>query len=97
MSGLQENEIALMTDVESMFYQLGVLEEDRIFLKFLWKTDGKYQNLVIYCEMNVHVLVQHHHLGAVIMPRRKYHLVIKKFGKAKPQIHYVETFMLMIC
>ena len=39
-----------------MFYQVRVSEEHRRFLKFLWWKDGKYENPVIDCEMNVHVV-----------------------------------------
>ena len=38
-----------------MFYQVRVSEEHRRFPKFLWWKDGKYENAVIDCEMNVHV------------------------------------------
>ena len=44
-----------MADIESMFYQVRVSEEHRRFLKFLWWKDGKYENPVTDCEMNVHV------------------------------------------
>ena len=40
LSRFQENEIALMADIESMFYQVQVSEEHRRFLKFLWWKDG---------------------------------------------------------
>ena len=55
LSRSRENEIALMIDIEYMFYQVRVSEEHRRFLKFLWWKDGKYENPVIDCEMNVHV------------------------------------------
>ena len=44
-----------MTDIESMFYKVRVSEEHGRFLKFLWWKDGKYENPVIDCEINVHV------------------------------------------
>ena len=44
-----------MADIESMFYKVQVSEEHRRFLKSLWWKDGKYKNLVIDCEMNLHV------------------------------------------
>ena len=55
LSSFRENKIALMADIESLFYQVPVWEEDRRFLVFLWWKDGKCKNPVIDCEINVHV------------------------------------------
>ena len=55
LSRFRENEITLMVDIESMFYQVQVSEEHRRFLKFLWWKDGKYKNPVVDCEINVQV------------------------------------------
>ena len=51
----QGNEIALMGDIEAMFYQVRVSEEYGRFLKFLWWKDGKHKNEVVDYEMTMHV------------------------------------------
>ena len=44
-----------MTDIEQVFYQVMVTEKHRCYLKFLWWKDGNYSNLIVDCQMNVHV------------------------------------------
>ena len=53
LSSFRENEIEVMADIEPMFYWVRVSEEHERFLKFLWWKDGKYENPVIDCAMNV--------------------------------------------
>ena len=48
-------EIPIMADIESMFYQVYVKEEHRCFLRFLWWPDGDYTKKLKEYEMCVHV------------------------------------------
>ena len=83
LSRLWENEIALMSDIESMFYQVRVSEEHRRFLKFLWWKDGKNENQVIDCEMNVHVFGATSSPGCSNYPLKKASLDYKEVCGSK--------------
>lgn len=50
----QEN-IAVMADVEAMFYQVAVKEEDTDLLRFLWWPEGNHQKELAEFKMKVHV------------------------------------------
>ena len=54
--------IAISCDIEKMFYQFSVNEEDRNFLSFLWWKDGKYDTEPQEYRMTVHLF------GAVSSP-----------------------------
>ena len=47
--------MAVIGDMESIFYQVGVSEEHRSLLRFLWCKDGDLNNLPIDHEMGRHV------------------------------------------
>ncbi len=47
--------MALMADVESMFYQVRVPEEDTDLLRFLWWPEGDLNNDVEEFKMKVHL------------------------------------------
>ncbi len=51
----RENEIPIMADIESMFYQVRVADEHRSLLKFLWWPNGDYTKELKEYEMSVHV------------------------------------------
>ena len=56
LSRFKEHNVAFMADIESMFYQVMVSEEHKCYLKFLWWKDGNYNNPIIDCQMNMHVV-----------------------------------------
>jgi hypothetical protein len=64
----RENEIAIVGDIESMFYQVRVDENDTNYLKFLWFKDGNVENEVVEHKMLVTYLEQSHHQVVQIMP-----------------------------
>ena len=78
-----------MADIESMFYKVQVSEEHRRFLKSLWWKDGKYKNLVIDCEMNLHVFGATSWLGCSNYDLKKISLNYKEFcgSKASETLH----------
>ena len=47
--------IAIMADIEAMFYQVQVPPEQRSFLRFLWWKDGMFDQEPDTFEMNVHI------------------------------------------
>ena len=98
LSRIRENEIALMTDIESMFYQVRVSEEHRRYFKFLWWKDGKYENSVTDCEMNVHVFGATSSLECSNYPLKKTSLDYKYVWESKAsdtlrQIFYVDDML----
>ena len=42
LARLRQETIAFMADIEQMFYQVKVKEEDQDFLRFLWWPDGDF-------------------------------------------------------
>ena len=58
----REEDIALMADIESMFYQVAVPKEGRDFLRFLWWSDGDLDGELKEYRMTVHLF------GAVSSP-----------------------------
>ena len=50
----RQEEIAMMADVESMFYQIKVPDKQRKYLRFLWWPDGNLEADLEACEMTVH-------------------------------------------
>ena len=51
----REEPVSFMADVESMFYQVRVPEEQRDFIRFLWWPDGKLNHEIQEYQMNVHI------------------------------------------
>ena len=51
----REEDIALMADIESMFYQVAVPKEDRDFLRFLWWSYGDLDGELKEYRMTVHL------------------------------------------
>ena len=51
----RQDHVAIMADIESMFYQVKVPTEQRHFLKFLWWKDGNYNGELKDYVMCVHV------------------------------------------
>jgi len=51
----RKEDIALMTDVQSMFHQFYVSEEDRNYLRFLWWEDGDTSKQLKEYRMKVHL------------------------------------------
>lgn len=52
---LRQYEVAYMTDVESMFHQVKVPENDRDLLRFLWWPNGDLYKEVEEYQMAVHL------------------------------------------
>lgn len=50
-----EEPVALMADIESMFYQVNVPERDADLLRFLWWPDGKLDEPMKEYRMMVHL------------------------------------------
>ena len=55
LTRFRELPIAVMADVEKMFYQVRVAEHHRSLLRFLWWQDGDWTKQPTDYEMNVHV------------------------------------------
>lgn len=51
----REESVAVTCDIEGMFLQVGVKEEDRDFLRFLWWQDGDYTAAPTEYRMTVHL------------------------------------------
>ncbi|XP_062566787.1 uncharacterized protein LOC134229094 [Saccostrea cucullata] len=51
----REEEIAVMGDIDSMFYQVRVPPQDATFLRFLWWKDGNPSNSLLEYQMIVHL------------------------------------------
>lgn len=51
----RKEEIAVMCDIDSMFYQVCVLLRDASFLRFLWWKDGDPSKSVTKYQMVVHL------------------------------------------
>ena len=65
----RKEEIAYMADIESMFYQVMVPEEQRCFLRFLYWPDGQLDADPVEYEMCVCTLLALYHQGVVqILP-----------------------------
>ena len=54
LTRFRQHTIATMADIESMLYQVRVLENQRRYLQFLWWEDGDSRNVVQEYEMCVH-------------------------------------------
>jgi hypothetical protein len=52
---LRLDDVAIMGDVETMFYQVGVSQEDSSFLRFLWWEDGDTSKNLLEYHMVVHL------------------------------------------
>lgn len=50
----RQEPIALMADIQAMFHQVRVAEEDVDFLRFLWWSDGNLNQELTTCRMIVH-------------------------------------------
>ncbi|XP_068758062.1 uncharacterized protein [Montipora capricornis] len=51
----RQERIAIMADIEAMFYQVRVTEEDRTFLRFLWWPEGSLDENLEEYQMVVHL------------------------------------------
>lgn len=51
----RQDTIAVMADVEAMFYQVGVKEEDTNLLRFLWCPERNYERELAEFKMLVHI------------------------------------------
>ena len=51
----REEHVAIMADIEAMFYQVKVAEKHRSFLRFLWWEDSDINKSIVDHEMCVHV------------------------------------------
>ncbi|XP_074658616.1 uncharacterized protein LOC141911526 [Tubulanus polymorphus] len=58
----REGQVALKADIENMFFQVRVPENDRDFLRFLWFEDGDIEKGIVSLRMKVHMF------GAVSSP-----------------------------
>lgn len=58
----REDLVAVMGDIQAMFHQVKVAEEDRDFLRFLWWQNGDFAREVSVFRMTVHLF------GAVSSP-----------------------------
>ena len=58
----RQEPVAFMGDIESMFYQVQIPEDQRDFVRFLWWPDGDLSQDLVEYEMNVHIF------GAVSSP-----------------------------
>lgn len=55
LTRFREESVALMSDIEEMFYQVRVTEEDRDALRFLWFKNGNLDGDIEEFQMNVHL------------------------------------------
>ena len=55
LTRFRQHPIATIADIESMFYQVRIPEEQRCYLQFLWWEDGDSRNNVQSYEMCVHL------------------------------------------
>ena len=51
----RQERVAFMGDIEAMFYQVMIPEEQRCFVQFLWWLDGDYNKRLTEYEMCVHI------------------------------------------
>ena len=51
----RQEQVAVMADIEKMYFQIPVADEHRILLRFLWWKDGDMSKEIIDHEMCVHV------------------------------------------
>lgn len=58
----RQEPIAIMGDIQSIFYQVKLAEEDKDFLRFLWWPDGKVSQETVEYQMTVYLF------GAVSSP-----------------------------
>lgn len=62
LTRFRQEPIAFMGDIQAMFHQVKVAEEDRNFLRFLWWPDGNISGRLVEYRMTVHLF------GAVSSP-----------------------------
>ena len=55
LSRFRKERIGIMADIEAMYYQVLVPENQRSFLRFLWWDDGDFTKPAVDYEMRVHV------------------------------------------
>lgn len=53
----RQETIAIMADVEAMFYQVGIKDEDTNLLRFLWWPEGNYEKELAEYKMLVPIFV----------------------------------------
>ncbi len=51
----RQNNVAVMADIQTMFYQCKVKEEDQDFLRFLWWENGDFNKEPVVYKMTVHI------------------------------------------
>ena len=90
------HEAAFIGDIEAMYYQVQVPEEQRSVLRFLWWEDGNLGGDLPDHEMCVHVLVVPPDLDAVIMPCERQQSIMKLDMEKKHPKHCNTTSMWMI-
>ena len=56
LTRFREDRVAVMADIEAMFYQVRVPDRDSSFLRFLWWEDGDMAQEVQEYQMLVHLL-----------------------------------------
>ena len=86
-------EIPLMADIESMFYQVLVYDEHRSLLKFLWWPNGDLSKKLRVYKMTAHVF------GAISSPSCANYALRKTAAEGESEFGSAaaETFMLMTC
>lgn len=55
LTRFQTEEIGIMADIETMFYQVLIPENQRSFTRFLWREDNDITNPPVNYEMTVHI------------------------------------------
>ena len=55
LARFRQEPVVFMGDIQSVFYQVKVAEEDKDFLRFLWWPDGKVSQEIVEYRMTVHL------------------------------------------
>ncbi len=84
LSRFRQEKVAFISDIESMFLQVRVPEQDRSFFRFLWWRDGDPGNEILEYQMTVHLF------GPVSSPSVA-NYVVKLIGKAASDPAAAET------
>ncbi|XP_064650125.1 uncharacterized protein LOC135501515 [Lineus longissimus] len=81
--------VAILADIEKMFYQVHVAEEDRNYLRFVWWPDGSLEAKPKAYRMKVHLF------GAVSSPSCS-NLALQRTAKDHKEGYQVETINAML-
>ena len=89
LNRFRQERVAFMSDLECMFYQVKVPNDQRDLLRFLWWTNGDVERGVVECRMHAHIF------GATSSPAvAKYALRQTALDNAESfSSQVVETFM----